>query len=150
MSDPGVPVPDYLAVREALHRYLRTVPGVRAVLTSEPRAVQTWPVIYTLLDEVPNEVTGQVESRYYGMIHRLTVPWQDNDRAEDEITKLIDPIFNTLRRAFWTRLDNLVPSGTLSIGTVRAGFLPIAGVLYRVVDYPVSVLVKGANTRHKP
>lgn len=151
MSSPdGVIVPSYLDVREAQHRHLRAVPGVRAVLTYEPRAVQVWPLIYTLLNEVPNGVTGQVEDRHYGMIHRLCVPWQDNERAEDVISALVDPIIDCLRRAAWTRLDGLIPSGTLRIGTIRAGFLPIAGVIYRVVDYPTTALVKGPHTRHQP
>jgi hypothetical protein len=150
VTDTGVPVPDYIAVRDAQHRYLRTVPGVRAVLAYEPRAVQAGPLIYTLLDEVPLGVTGQVEDRTYGMIHRLCVPWQDSEGAEDEIARLVDPIIDALRRAFWTRLDGLIASGTLKLGTVRAGFLTIGGALYRVVDFPTSALVKGPHTRHQP
>jgi len=146
MSD-SVHVPTYPAIRDAQHRYLRTVPGVRLVLGFEPKAVNTWPMIYTLLDAVPVSATGQVQARRYTCIHRLCGPWAGEERAEEILTALVDPILDALGRAAASRLDDLIPSGILELGDVRAGFLTIGGAWQRVIDVTTTALVKGPAIR---
>lgn len=144
------PVTTYIHVRDALHRYLQDVPGIKAVLSYEPQSAQVWPLIYSLLDEVPMNVTGQVETRDYAVIHRLCGPWQGAERMEAVLAELVDPVLDALRRAAWTRLDGLIPSGMVQLDTVRAGFLPIGGTLCRVVDFRTITKVKNAHSRHAP
>jgi hypothetical protein len=139
--------PEYLKLRAALHQQLKQVAGIQKIFDHEPTAIQVSPALYSLLDRVEVGVQSQVEARRYFVIHRLCVKWQDNARAEEELSGLIDPILNALNTAAHTRLSGLIESGMVTTIQVETGYLPFAGTVYRIADTLCSVLVKGPYHR---
>lgn len=145
--------PTYPEVRAAVHARLRRVPGIVLVLANEPRILQVSPAIYSLFAGLRRAVVGQQAQVTYLMTHRLCVKWVDNERAEEQLAELIDPVLAAL--ADDPQLSGLVSAGLVTMPEATSGYMALGesqGLLtHRIVDYRHEVLVKGpAPSRRLP
>ncbi len=79
-------------------------------------------------------------AKRYRIINRLLVCWQDNEGAELEIMPYIDAIPAAL--AADPHLGGRISSGYAEMVEIDAGWITVAEVEYRMVDFIASVLVK--------
>jgi hypothetical protein len=130
----------YSTIIPALATRLETVDGIRAVLPYEPKTVSNPPVLYFLLDSVVREQTAQLTIMRYRILCRLCIRWQDNERAEQEIF----PFVNSIPAAIDTdpQLGGALNKGMSHVTEIRAGWIPISGVTFRILDFYVEAVQK--------
>jgi hypothetical protein len=130
----------YTTIIAALNTQLAAVSGIKSALTYEPKAVSDPPLVYSLLDSVRREQAGQLTVMRYRVLSRLCIRWQDNERAEQEIF----PFVNSLPAAIDAdpKLGGVIPSGMAYVTDIQAGFIPINGVQYRILDMYTEVVEK--------
>lgn len=142
----------YPAIKAAVQARLRKVPGIVLVLPNEPRILQNSPAIYTLFAGLSREVVGQLEHITYRMTHRLCVKWVDNERAEEQLSELVDPVLQALARD--PQLSGLVSAGMVRTPSAESGYLALGESLtvitHRIVDYSHEILVKGPAPQRLP
>lgn len=148
-----VQVVSYPEVRAAVHARLRHVPGILLVTPNEPRVLTISPAIYTLFAGFTRDTVGQQEQITYRMIHRLCVKWVDNERAEEQLGDLVNPILSMLTRD--PQLGGLIGGGIVRVPDGEAGYMALGenpGILsHRTLDFNQTVLTKGpAAQRHIP
>lgn len=131
----------YATVLAGLTTRLETVSGIVAVLEYAPTAVHDTPLIYSLLDNVEYSESGQVKTQRYRIQHRLLVRWQDNEQAEIEAQPYVDSIPAAVRAD--PHLGGALTSGYAQITECQAGWVTIAGVEYRSLDFISTVVEKG-------
>lgn len=121
-------------ILEAIHVQFRArLEGiVGGILDYEPAAIQKAPLMYSLLDEVDQTVTGMARGRRYRFMHRLVVVWVDNRQAEATILRYVDAIPAAIDAD--PSLGGVLGSGIARIVDQRAGWVTIGGALYRVLD----------------
>lgn len=150
---PTVQVVSYTEVRAAVHARLKQVPGILLVTPNEPRVLQISPAIYTLFAGFRRHVEGQQEKITYRMIHRLCVKWIENERAEEQLAELVNPILRGL--TYDPQLSGLIGGGLVTVADGEAGYMALGenpGILsHRTLDFNQEVLTKGpAPQRHIP
>jgi hypothetical protein len=111
------------------------------VLDYAPTAIHDVPMIYTLLENVEYSESGQVKTQRYRIQHRLLVRWQDNEQAEIEAQPYVDSIPAAVRAD--PHLGGRLTSGYAQITECQAGWVTIAGVEYRSLDFISTVVEKG-------
>lgn len=83
----------YADIKAAINETLRGVDGIKQTLDHEPRSLQNWPAIYSLLDGLVREYPGGTTVRVtYRTLHRVCIPWQDNAKAEATLDELADSL----------------------------------------------------------
>jgi len=130
----------YATVLEGLHERLATVTSLVAILDYVPTAIHDTPMIYSLLDRVEYRRSGQVKTTVYRVIHRLLVRWQDNEGAEEEIIPFVNSIPDAVEAD--PQLGGRLTDGYGEITEGNAGFVTVAGVEYRSVDFIATVIEK--------
>jgi hypothetical protein len=148
-----VQVVPYPEIRAAVHARLKQIPGILLVTPNEPRVLTISPTIYTLFAGLTRHVEGQQEKLTYRMIHRLCIKWVENERAEEQLAELVNPVLRGL--TYDPQLSGLIGGGMVSVTTVEAGYMALGenqGILtHRIVDFTQEVLTKGpAPQRHIP
>jgi hypothetical protein len=131
----------YRTMLDALHIQFAAVPGL-VVMTGMPLAVTTsTPMLYSELQGFTREATGTTFRITYRTRHRLCVLTQDPQAAEEVVVDFV----NSLPAAL-TALPRrgLVESGDMQITRGDAGWVDLAGITYRVVDF-VSEMVEIAR-----
>jgi hypothetical protein len=136
----------YLAAIENLRSTIAAIPGISVVRVGFPSSVQRTPLVYLEADSGDRNAAGQLTANTYRIIASLCVPMQDNTAAESQIA----PFINSLPAA----IDiNATLDGACNIAKVtgwRTDVRPIGGQsgeaanMYRIVDFTVSILDKGA------
>jgi hypothetical protein len=130
----------YADVLEGLHERFATVEGIAACLDYEPKSVQTFPLLYSMLDTMEITRTGQVKGRTYRTLHRLLFKWQDNEQALAQMIPYVDSIPDAVDAD--KHLGGRVTSGLAVIDECEAMFVTIGGVECLALDFYSTVLVK--------
>lgn len=130
----------YAAIAAGLQVRLKTVPGLKAVLDYAPTSIQIAPLVYSILDSADFIQSGQVQAVRYRVMHRLCVRWQDNERAEQEITPLVDAIPAAIKADPY--LGGALKSGGAAMVRIETAWVTIAGTEYRAVDFYTDILEK--------
>ncbi len=129
-------------VLAGLHARFATVEGLRAILIGEPPTFDDAPLLYSLLDRVPERSqAGQVTTMRYRFLHRLVVLWTDPHQAEQELLRFV----NTIPAAVDAdqQLGGTLTSGLASFVEGQAGFVVNSQTLYRVFDWYSETVEKG-------
>jgi hypothetical protein len=132
----------YEAVVEGLHERFATVKGIMAILDYEPKAIQTTPTLYSLLDRFDRSQEGQLTVMKYRVLNRLCIQWQDNEQAERQLAKFVNPLPASIDKD--PKLGGRVSRGMAWVTEAPTGFFSIGDTTYRVLDMYVEVLTKGA------
>ena len=130
----------YATVLAGLHERLATVDGPVDVLDYAPTAIHDTPLIWSLLDNLEIRRNGQVKTKRYRILHRLVVRWQDNEQAEQEIIPYVDSIPAAVEAD--PHLGGRLTSGYAEITECQAGWITVAGVEYRNLDFYATVIEK--------
>lgn len=123
----------YANIISGLHTVLAGVTGIDVVLNYAPTAVHDTPLIYTILDSAEISRGAQVTTRKFRIMHRLVVPWQDNEQAEIQIMPFVDSIPAAIDAD--PTLGGVITSGMAQIVDIEAAWINIAGVEYRALDF---------------
>jgi len=110
------------------------------ILDYAPTAVHDTPLVYSLLDNVQRRTSAQIVTKQYRILHRLVVRWQDNEQAEQEIIPFVDSVPEAV--ADDPQLGGRLTSGYAEIKECDAGWVTIAGVEYRMLDFYATVVEK--------
>lgn len=124
---------DYADIIDGLHDVFAGVSGLDVVLDYAPTAVHETPMLYSILDSVEVSKGGQMTTRKFRILHRLLVPWQDNEQAELQIMPFVDSIPDALDAN--PTLNGTITSGYAQITDIEALWVTIAGVEYRALDF---------------
>lgn len=125
---------------EGLEARYQTVTALKAVLLGEPTAIHQPPALYTALSRIDRTTAGQVTSMRYTFTSRLVVDWQSPADAELELLGLVNAIPAAIDAD--PTLGGRVNLARITEGP--AGFIAIGGTNYRIIDYTIDVLEKGA------
>jgi hypothetical protein len=79
-------------------------------------------------------------TRKFRILHRLLVPWQDNEQAEIQIMPFVDSIVDALDAD--PTLGGVITSGYAQITDIEALWVTIGGVEYRALDFYSLVIDK--------
>lgn len=128
-----------------------TVPGLATnnVILGEPTAAQTLPLLYTSLARFERAMEGSppgdnLTSMRYFFDHRLLVRWQDNANAEAELLSFVNTIPYSITSD--PTLGGRISRGHARITEGVAGFVTIAGTLFRVLDFSSDILEKAPRS----
>ena len=130
----------YAAIVDGLHTALAGVSGINVVLDYAPTSVHETPLMYSLLDHIEISRGAQVTTRRFRILHRLLVPWQDNEQAEIQIEPFVDSVVDAIDAD--PTLGGVITSGLAQIEEVEALWVTIAGVEYRALDFYSLVIDK--------
>ena len=89
--------------------------------------------MYSILDSVEVSKGGQVTTRRFRILHRLLVPWQDNEQAEVQIMPFVDSVVDAIDAD--PTLGGVLVKGLAQITDIEALWVTIAGVEYRALDF---------------
>jgi hypothetical protein len=131
---------DYADIIDGLHAVFDGVSGLDVVLDYAPTAVHDTPLLYSILDSVEITRGGQMTTRKFRILHRLLVPWQDNEQAEIQIMPFVDSIVDALDAD--PTLGGVITSGYAQITDIEALWVTIGGVEYRALDFYSLVIDK--------
>ena len=123
----------------------RGVEGLRGLMLGEPTGDMDLPCLYIAYASFERPLRNSPPARNLtGMRHifaaRLVIQWVDNSQAEMQLITLLDQIPAALDLD--PHLSGLMHSGAAYCDTGVTGFASIGGVLYRIVDYQITVLEK--------
>jgi hypothetical protein len=132
----------YTTVLDGLAVRFATVTGLTAatILRYEPKAVQTTPLLYFLLDDFDFKRAGQVKEWTYRILCRLLLNWQDNAGCETEL----EPFVNAIPLAVEAdpHLGGVLTSGYAKVGQGEGTWVVIDSRTYRGIDFTATVLEK--------
>lgn len=112
------------------------------ILDYEPTALHTTPTLYMILDSATRVTHGNVTAMRERIRARLCIKWQDNEFAEEELMAFINSIPAAIDAD--PQLGNRINSGLAMVDELLGEYVSIGGVLYRVMNYFINVLDKGA------
>jgi hypothetical protein len=123
----------------------RQVEGLRGVLLGEPTGDMDLPCLYIAYASFDRPLRNTPPARNLtGMRHlfvaRLVIQWVDFQQAEQQLIALLDRIPQALDDD--GHLSGLLDRGMAYCDAGVTGFAGIGGVLYRIVDYQITVLEK--------
>ena len=123
-------------------RQLTFVDG-RNMQIGEPRSVQAFPFLYTLMDRGEDASAGNVMADRDWLIHRVVfkfLPGNTSDTTELQLLTIRD----ALPAAVYAdrRLNNRLVRGYATIDRVEAGYDIIGDTLHRVLDFYSNTLRK--------
>jgi hypothetical protein len=130
----------YAAIVDGLHTALAGVSGIDVVLDYAPTSVHETPLMYSILDSVEITQGGQLTTRKFRILHRLLVPWQDNEQAEIQIEPFVDSVVDAIDAD--PTLGGVLVKGLAQITDIEALWVTIAGVEYRALDFYSLVIDK--------
>ncbi len=137
----------YTAVVAGIKERLETVSGLEMVLDYEPASIQRLPAAYIIIDEYEDVTAMAVTAARYIVIIRLCIRWQDNEKAERELMPFVNSIpaaftgYDALNRPN-EQLGGRINSGLAEIVRAKAGWVPIGGTIYRILDFYMRVTDK--------
>lgn len=132
--------PDIVA---GLVEVLEGVSGLAAVLDYEPTSVGVLPTAYVLLDGAERVSKGGVSAFRYSILCRVVFNWIDNEQAEREVMQFVNPVTVAIERG--ASLNGALTHGMAGVSRVQAVFVVINSVVWRALDFYISVLEKGAR-----
>lgn len=113
----------------------------------EPATIQTFPTLYTILDEYEDRSKGQVDTFWYKSLHRICFQWQGGTEAammsERQLALLLDLVPASVKAD--QRLGNRLGRGIAHLKNGTAGWDEVASVVCRVLDFYSEVLYKKAR-----
>ena len=133
----------YATTIAALVDKLETLSSPPPVLKYAPTAVHTTPVITVFFGSAERVDAGQVTGIRYAIVIRLILAWQDFEAAENQLEPYVDSIPALLRADRHLGLTGAsAPLVQIEEMTIEGGWIEIAGVTYRTVDFTVPILEK--------
>lgn len=132
----------YSQVVDGLHARFATVAGLPQldgdgniinILKYEPSVIQTTPTLYTLLDGFARSEGGQITTMRYRILHRLVLPWQDNEQAELALMPFVHSIPASVDLS--PTLGGLITLGLARITEAQSGFVIISDTKWRCLDF---------------
>ena len=138
-----------LACYQGLEAAWRGVDGLRGVLLGSPTGDMDLPCLYVAYASFDRTLRNNPPGRNLtGMAHlfvaRLVIRWVDFQAAEMQLLTLMDAIPDAIDRD--PQLGGRLYGGVARVERAITGFAEIGGVLYRVVDYDVTVAQKREGT----
>ena len=123
----------YTDVVEGLHERFATVTDLKAILDYEPNSVQTWPLLYSILDGFERRVEGTITYTTWRTLHRLLIPYQKPAQVEEDLAPLVMSIIEAVESS--PKLGGRLRPGDAQIVSGDADFIEIGeGNWYRRVD----------------
>lgn len=116
-----------------------------ALLKYEPSAIQSPPLIYTLVGPTTFGPANNTNPVTYRPVSRLVLSWQDPKTAEANLRLYMPQIAATVNATpEGQRLGNLAGynRGSAYIISANPGWLVIGGVVYRICDFTTEIIVK--------
>lgn len=129
-------------IYQGLEECFRAIPGIRSVMLGEPTNDIETPAIWTAFLRFDRGTTGQVSAMSLLFIHRLTILWQDFQRAEMQLLTYVNAIPASVDAN--PQLSGRIPMGLSRITMGDAGFITIGNVKYRVLDFTSETMDKAA------
>lgn len=127
----------YSEILEGLEERFATVAGIKAILRYEPRSFQTFPLLYSLLDSVSIETDGGVRVYHYRILHRLVLPWQDNEKCELDLIAFVNSIPAAVDAD--PQLGGRLTNGWAEISDIDADWIQTGAgpgaITYRALDF---------------
>jgi len=129
----------YAIVVAGLKVRLETISTLVSVLPYAPTAIHDAPMAYMLFDHAEYTHNSPVKVSRYFVTIRVAVRWQDNEMAEVQMMPYVDSVPAAILAD--PQLGGRIPSGMAMVTDAEGGFVTIAGVEYRVVDFTANVKV---------
>ena len=124
----------YTNVVEGLHERFATVTSLKVILDYEPNSIQTTPLLYSILDGFERRVDGTVTVTRWRTMHRLLLPVQKPEQAEEDLATLVMSIVEAVESS--PKLGGRLRPGDAQIISGDAGFLEMGtGNWYRRLDF---------------
>jgi len=138
-----------LSCYQGLESAFRGIAGLRGVMLGEPSGNMDLPCLYTAYQSFDRPLRNSPPARNItGMSHqfacRLVIQWQDNAQAEMQLLTFLDAIPDAIDAD--PRLGGRLYGGVAWCASGITGFVRIGDVLYRIVDYAITVLEKREGT----
>lgn len=130
----------YSDVLDGLHTRFATVSGIAAFLKYEPTSIQTYPLLYSVLDSFEITRTGQVKAWTYRTLHRLLFRWQENEMALSEMIPFVNSI--PLAVDADKHLGGKLDSGVAAIDEGEVMFVEIGDTQCLALDFYSTVVEK--------
>lgn len=128
-----------------LEERFRTIAGLASVELGEPSGDMALPCLYTVYGSFQRPLRNSPPARNQtGMTHilgaRLVIQWVDFQAAERQLFALVDLIPASIELD--PHLGGRLSAGAAYCAAGISGHATIGKVLYRVVDYEITVLEK--------
>lgn len=130
----------YESVLEGLHERFQTISGLAAILNYEPTSIQTYPTLYSMLDDFEVARSGQVVAIRYRILHRLLFRWQHNEQALAEMAPFVNDIIDAVGAD--PHLGGRLTAGYSEIVDGETMFVVIGGTECLALDVYSSTLEK--------
>lgn len=134
-----------LSCWQGIANAIRGVEGLRGVTLGEPTGDMDLPCLYIAYASFGHPLRNTPPGRNMtGTSHafaaRLVIQWVDNAQAEMQLITLVDRIPAAIDQD--GHLSGILNSGIAYCDAGVTGFASIGSVLYRIVDYSITVLEK--------
>lgn len=130
----------YATIKAGIITRLQTISGVNAVLGYEPTAPDP-PVMCVILQSYLRHQNGNQTYMKYRYIARLYLLWQEFQVAE----LALDPFVNSVGASIDAdpQLGGALELGLAVVTDAKAGWVPVGGVQYRILDTFIEAGEKG-------
>lgn len=135
----------YTDVIAGLVEVLEGVQGINAIKAHEPTSIGLPPEMYLLLHSAERISKAGVAGWKYSVICRLCIQWVDNETAEQQLMPFVNAVPAALEAPSAGQLNGALLHGAVAVSKAEAGYVPIGGVLYRILDFYIDVVEKGAR-----
>lgn len=123
----------YTDVVEGLHERFATVTALKSILDYEPNSVQTWPLLYSILDGFERRVEGTITYTTWRTLHRLLIAYQKPAQVEEDLAPLVMSIIEAVESS--PKLGGRLRPGDAQIVSGDADFIEIGeGNWFRRID----------------
>lgn len=124
---------------QGLEDRFRTINGIANIILGEPTSADA-PMLYSAFLRFDRSQHGQVTAMRYFWIHRLVIPWQNNEQAEMQLLTFINAIPASVDLS--PTLGGRIVEGLAKVIAGDSGFDDIGGTKYRICDFTSDVLEK--------
>lgn len=138
---------DYDDLLEGLHECFLTLNDFDRVqlLKEQPKTVHTSPLLYSVLETVQYEEEMQLQVERFTTLHRVVIQWQEPETAEKLLRRLVTDLPYTVEQDF--RLGGRITRGGAIVNFVRPGFVYVAKIPFRSLDFKSLIVNKRARYR---
>ena len=107
--------------------------ALKSILDYEPNSVQTWPLLYSILDSFDRRVEGTVTYTTWRTLHRLLIAYQKPAQVEEDLAPLVMSIIEAVESS--PKLGGRLRPGDAQIVSGEADFIEIGeGNWFRRID----------------
>lgn len=124
---------------------LEDVQGINAIKAYEPTSIGAPPEMYLLLQSAERISKGGIAGWKYSVVCRVCIDWIDNEMAEQKVMSFVNAVPAALEAPNAGQLNGTLLHGAVAVSKVEAAYVPIGGVLYRILDFYIDIIEKGAR-----